>query len=115
VTVRGEAQLDGPPDLATLTLTLHASGDSSERTRSKLAEGSNAVSQLLQRFEAAIERSSTSGLHVSPVFNRRAPGQLDSPDVLVADGSAEGRNNLAWADHKQIESLFLDGEKPSSR
>jgi uncharacterized protein YggE len=29
VTVRGEAQLDGPPDLATLTLTLHASGDSS--------------------------------------------------------------------------------------
>jgi uncharacterized protein len=91
VTVRGEAQLDGPPDLATLTLTLHASGDSSERTRSKLAEGSNAVSQLLQRFHAAIERSSTSGLHVSPVFNRRAPGKITgyqgtfTTQIVIAD------------------------------
>jgi hypothetical protein len=76
VTVRGEAQLEGPPDVATLTLTVHASGDSSERTRSKLAEGSNAVSQLLQRFEAAIERSNTSGLHVAPVFNRRTPTKI---------------------------------------
>jgi uncharacterized protein len=76
VTVRGEAQLEGPPDLATLALTLHASGDSAERTRSQLAEGSAAVSQLLQRFEAAIERSSTSGLHVSPVFNRRTPTKI---------------------------------------
>jgi uncharacterized protein len=76
VTVRGEAQLEGPPDLATLMLTLHASGDSSERTRSQLAEGSTAVAQLLQRFEDALERSSTSGLHVSPIFNRRSPTKI---------------------------------------
>lgn len=76
VTARGEAQLEGPPDLATLTLTLHASGDSSERTRSQLAKGSSTVSQVLQRFDTAIERSSTSGLHVSPVFNRRAPAKI---------------------------------------
>jgi uncharacterized protein len=91
VTVRGEAQLEGPPDLATLTLTLHASGDSAERTRSQLAEGSTTVSQLLQRFEAAIERSSTSALHVSPVFNRRTPAKITgyqgifSTQIVVAD------------------------------
>ena len=91
VTVRGEAQLEGPPDLATLALTLHASGDSAERTRSQLAEGSAAVTQLLQRFEAALERSSTSGLHVSPVFNRRSPARITgyqgtfTTQIVVAD------------------------------
>jgi len=91
VTVRGEAQMEGPPDLATLALTLHASGDSAERTRSQLAEGSAAVTQLLQRFEAALERSSTSGLHVSPVFNRRSPAKITgyqgtfTTQIVVAD------------------------------
>ena len=91
VTVRGEAQLEGPPDLATLTLTLHAAGDSLEQTRSELMNGSTAVSQLLQRFEAAIERSSTSGLHVSPVFNRRTPPKITgyqgtfTTQIVVAD------------------------------
>jgi uncharacterized protein len=91
VTVRGEAQLEGPPDLATLALTLHASGDSAERTGSQLAEGSAAVTQLLQRFEQALERSSTSGLHVSPVFNRRSPAKITgyqgtfTSQIVVAD------------------------------
>lgn len=91
VTVRGQAQLEGPPDLATLTLTLHASTDSPERTRSQLAEGSAAVSDLLQSFEAVIERSSTSGLHVSPVFNRRTPPKITgyqgtfTTQIAVAD------------------------------
>jgi uncharacterized protein len=94
VTVRGEAQLEGPPDLATLALTLHASGDSAERTRSQLAEGSTAVTQLLQRFEAALERHSTSGLHVSPVFNRRTPTKITgyqgtlTTQIVVADFEA---------------------------
>ena len=91
VTVRGEAQLEGPPDLATLTLTLHASSDSAERTRSQLADGSGAVTQLLQQFEAALERYSTSGLHVSPVFNRRTPTKITgyqgtfTTQIVVAD------------------------------
>ncbi len=76
VTVRGDAQLEGPPDLATLTLTLHASGDSAEQTRRQLAEGSVTVAELLQGYEAAIERSSTSGVHVAPVFNRRTPTKI---------------------------------------
>ena len=76
VSVRGEAQLEGSPDLVTLVMTLHASGESAERTRSQLALGSTAVAQLLHRFEAALERSSTSGLHVSPIFNRRSPTKI---------------------------------------
>jgi uncharacterized protein YggE len=91
VTVRGEAQLEGPPDLATLTLTLHASGDSPERTRGQLAEGSVTVSKLLHEYEAAIERSSTSGVHVAPVFNRRTPTKIIgyqgtfTTQILVSD------------------------------
>src|SRR3954469_17970318 len=91
VTVSGEAQLQGPPDLATLSVTLHASGDSAERTRSELAVGSTAVTQLLHQFEAALERSSTSGLHVAPLFNLRSrtksPGYQRSftTQIVVAD------------------------------
>ena len=91
VTVRGEAQLEGPPDLATVMLTLHASADSAERTRAQLAKGSTAVAELLQRFEAALERSSTSGVHVSPIFNRRTPTKITgyqgtfSTQIVVGD------------------------------
>jgi uncharacterized protein len=91
VTVRGDAQLEGPPDLATLVLTVHASSDSAKRTRTQLAEASSAISELLQQFEAAIERSSTSGLHVYPVFNRRTPAKITgyqgtfATQIVVAD------------------------------
>jgi uncharacterized protein YggE len=101
VTVRGEAQLEGPPDLATFTLTLHASGDSSGRTRSQLAKGSTAVSEVLQRFEPAIERSSTSGLHVSPVFSRRTP-----PKITGYQGTFSSQ--IAVADFESLSSLVLE-------
>lgn len=91
VTVRGEAQLEGPPDLATVALTLHASAESPERTRSQLAEGSVKVADLLRQFEGALERSSTSGVHVFPVFSRRTPPKITgyqgtfSTQIVVAD------------------------------
>src|ERR687897_2576078 len=89
VTVRGEAQLEGPPDLATVAVTLHASGESPERTRAQLAEGSVKVADLLRQFEGALERSSTSGVHVFPVFSRRTKitgyqGTF-STQIVVAD------------------------------
>src|SRR5215207_6976196 len=101
VTVRGEAQLEGPPDLATIMLTLHVSADSSERTRAQLAKGSAAVADLLQRFEAALERFSTSGVRVFPIFNRRTPAKITgyqgtfSTEVVVAD--FESRSPLLLA------------------
>ena len=76
VTVRGEAQLEGPPDLAGLSCTLHASGDSAEATRAQLASGSQAIATLLEQFAAALERTSTSGLHVSPNFNHKNPTKI---------------------------------------
>lgn len=91
VTVRGEAQLKGPPDLATVAVTLHASGESPERTRAQLAEGSVKVADLLRQFEGALERSSTSGVQVFPVFSRRTPPKITgyqgtfSTQIVVAD------------------------------
>ena len=76
VTVRGEAQLEGPPDLATLSCTLHASGDSAQATRERLATASQAIVELLGEFASALERHSSSGLHVSPEFNRRTPTKI---------------------------------------
>jgi uncharacterized protein YggE len=91
VTVRGEAQLEGPPDLAAITSTLHASGESSERTRAQLAEGSASVAALLRQFDTAVERTSTSGVHVFPLFSRRTPPKITgyqgrfSTQIVVAD------------------------------
>jgi uncharacterized protein len=72
VTVRGQAQLEVPPDLATFSFTVHSAGDSAEQTRVELAEASGRTRDLLSEHASAIERSSTSGLHVAPVFSRRS-------------------------------------------
>jgi len=71
VTVRGEAQIEVPPDLATLSVTVHSAGESSERVRAELAEASSRIGGLLEQYAAAIEQSSTTGLHIAPVFHRR--------------------------------------------
>ena len=112
VTVRGEAQLEGPPDLATTVLTLHASADTAERTRAQLAKGSAAVAELLQRFEAALERSSTTGVHVFPIFNRRTPAKITgyqgtfSTEVVVADFESLSPLILAFT---ELPSSQVDG------
>ena len=71
VTVRGEAQIEVPPDRATLLVTVHSAGDSAERVRAELADASGRIGGLLDQYAAAIEQSSTSGLHIGPVFHRR--------------------------------------------
>jgi uncharacterized protein len=94
VTVRGQAELRGPADLATLSCSLHASGGSADAVRSQLATGSQAVAELLGQFGSALERHSTSGLHVSPEFHRRDPGRITgyrgtfSTTMVVADFDA---------------------------
>lgn len=76
VTVRGEAQAEVAPDLATFSFTVHAAGDSPERTRSELADASGRVARLVGEFGAAVERSSSSGLHLAPVFNRKSATKI---------------------------------------
>jgi uncharacterized protein len=112
VTVRGEAQLEGPPDLATLSVTLHASGDSAEATRSQLAVGSQAVAAVLEQFATALEKTSTSGLHVSPTFNHKNPTKITgyrgvfSTTLVVADFEALSPLILALA---ALPTSQLDG------
>jgi uncharacterized protein len=71
VTVRGQAQLEVPPDFATLSFTAHSAGDSAERIRAELADASGRIRELLAEHTAAIERSATSALHVAPLFSGR--------------------------------------------
>ena len=111
VTVRGEAQLEGPPDLAGLSCTLHASGDSAEATRAQLATGSQAVAALLEQFAGAVERHSTAGLHVSPTFNHRNPTRITgytgtfSTSLTVSDFDALSELILALSalPHGQVD------------
>lgn len=94
VTVRGEAQAEVTPDLATFLFSVHAVGDSPERTRSDLAGASGRVARLVEEFGAAVERSSSSGLHLAPVFNRRSATKITgyrgnwSTQVVLNDFSA---------------------------
>jgi uncharacterized protein YggE len=103
VTVRGEAQLEGPPDLATFTFTAHRAGETQDVVRSGLAEASGQVHQLLNSFEGALERSSTTGLHVVPIFGRRAQTKIQgfrgtfSTEVVVRDFDALSAIVLALA------------------
>ena len=112
VTVRGEAELQGPPDLATVTCSLHASGSSAEIVRGELAQGSQAVAELLEQFSSALERHSTSGLHVSPEFHRRAPSKITgyrgtfSSTIVVADFEALSSLLLGMS---QLPDCQLDG------
>ena len=55
---------------------MHVSADSAEHARAGLAHGSVTVARLVKTFEEALERSSTSGVHVTPVFNRRTPTKI---------------------------------------
>jgi uncharacterized protein YggE len=70
VTVRGEGQAEGPPELATVSAVLHASGRTS-------AEVTRALADLAHQVEAALPDLSfdsvrTEPFSVSPVFDRRS-------------------------------------------
>lgn len=71
VTVRGEATREGPPDLATLSITVQAQAASAEKVRAALAADVARGQELLAEFDDAIEEKSTGGFHFSPVFDRR--------------------------------------------
>jgi uncharacterized protein YggE len=91
VTVRGEAQLEGRPDLAALNFSTHDSGNSAERVGAELAEASHHLREVIDTHGQAIEKHSTSGVHVAPVF-RSGPGTrvqgfrgLFSAELVVRD------------------------------
>ncbi len=72
VTVRGEARLEAPPDLATFSVTVHSTGPSADAVRDELARVSAQVRVVLDTQSAAVSKFSTSGLHVAPVFGHKS-------------------------------------------
>ena len=74
VTVRGEGQVEGPPELATVTAVLHTSG----RTA---ADVTRSLAGLARRVDAAItdlvhDSVRTDPLSVTPVFDRRSGAKI---------------------------------------
>jgi len=91
VTVRGEGRAVVAPDLATIAVTVHSVGDTAHRARDELAGASAQIAALILEFVRAIERSGTIGLHVAPVFHRRAGTKITgyrgtySTEIVLSD------------------------------
>lgn len=76
VTVRGEAEVEVPPDLAGLRITLHGSGSDARAVWAELSRTGEQLTALLDQHAAAIEERATTGAHVSPVFGKRGQGKI---------------------------------------
>lgn len=70
ITVRGQAELRCPPDLATVWVTTHSQAKSADQVRRELASASERTRELIGELAHAVESSATTGIHVSPVFAR---------------------------------------------
>lgn len=94
VTVRGEAELVSAPDLATISATVHTSGPDADTVRRGLAEASARIRSVVDGNQQALERHSTSGLHVGPVFSGRGARRISgyrgslTSELVVADFAA---------------------------
>lgn len=114
VTVRGEAQLECPPDLVSFSLVVHRSGDRGDKVRAALATASEQVRALLAGFSAAVERSSTTDLHVAPVFGGRGQTKVQgyrgnfSTQVTLHDlnGLSEVVLGLSAVTESQLDGPF---------
>jgi uncharacterized protein YggE len=70
VTVRGEGQVEGPPELATVSAVLHVSGRTAADVTRSLAELSRQVDAALP--DLLFDSVRTDPLQVTPVFDRRS-------------------------------------------
>jgi uncharacterized protein YggE len=70
VTVRGEGEVEGPPELATVSAVLHTSGRTAADVTEALAEISRQVSAALP--DLVFHSVRTDPLQVTPVFDRRS-------------------------------------------
>jgi uncharacterized protein YggE len=111
VTVRGEAELVSAPDLATISATVHRAGADAERVRRDLAEASTHVRAIIEANRQVLERHSTSGLHVGPVFTGRGARKISgyrgslTNELVVADfgGLAALISALTGLDGAQVD------------
>jgi uncharacterized protein len=91
ITVRGEAQLEGPPDRAGISVTVHATGAAAEAVRAELADASQRIRARVDSLGAALAELRSTGLHLAPVFSGRAGTKITgyrgqvSAEVVVGD------------------------------
>lgn len=71
VTVRGEGQAEGPPELAAVSAVLHTAGRTAAEVTASLADIVRAVDAA--RPDLVYTAVRTEPLQVSPVFDRRSP------------------------------------------
>ena len=74
VTVRGEGQAEGPPELATVSAVLHVSGRSAADVTRSLAALAQQVDAALP--DLAFDAVRTDPLQVTPVFDRRSGARI---------------------------------------
>jgi len=70
VTVRGEGQVEGPPELATVSAVLHTSGRTAAEVTRSLADLAHQVEAALR--DLPFDTVRTDPFAVSPVFDRRS-------------------------------------------
>lgn len=94
VTVRGTAELTSAPDVATLSATVHKTAADADTVRRDLAEASTRLRAAVETHRQALDRHSTSGLHVGPTFSgrrtRRITGYRGSltMELVISDFAA---------------------------
>ncbi|MEV8511865.1 SIMPL domain-containing protein [Dactylosporangium sp. NPDC051484] len=108
VAVRGESTREAEPELAEFTVVITARDKDRSATLGRLRERADALRQFLDRYDQAIERRETGGVHVYPESGRRgervtAYNGSVSTTVTVTDFAALGEMMLAVAGQDQTQ------------
>ena len=98
VTVRGEGQVEGPPELATVSAVLHVSGRTAADVTRSLADLSRAVGAALP--DLLFDSVRTDPLQVTPVFDRRS-------GVKITGYAGRYSTRLAVADFTGLSELVV--------
>ncbi|GAA0802957.1 SIMPL domain-containing protein [Spirilliplanes yamanashiensis] len=111
VRVRGEAQLEVPPELARFAVSVSARGKDRQGVLTRLAERSAAVRALVDEYPDAVDRRETGAFHLSPELKRTGEriaaytGSVTTT-VTVTDFTVLGELMVRLAD---LEQSAVDG------
>ena len=106
VSVRGEAVIEVPPELARFAVTVSARGKDRQGVINRLAERSVTVRALIDEYGDAVERRETGAFHLSPELKRSGEGVVAytgsvATTVTVTDFTALGELMVRLADQEQ--------------
>ncbi|WP_059012107.1 SIMPL domain-containing protein [Streptomyces specialis] len=75
VTVRGEARLEADPEIAAMSITVHARGTDRRAALTDLTRRNDDVLGLLRSYGEAVERVETGALTITPELTRHGRGE----------------------------------------